>query len=405
MPGPPAPPALGALLARGPVVLDGGLATELEARGHDLGGPLWSARLLRDAPAAIRAVHTAYIAAGAQVIITASYQASEEGFARLGTGPAEAGALLRRSVALARAARDAEGAPGVLVAASLGPYGAMLAGGQEYSGDYGTIALRDVERFHERRLRSLLAAGPDCVACETVPRADEAAALARVLDRLAAPDAWISFACRDGRRTGHGEPIEEAIAAAVTSPRVVAVGVNCTAPEHMEELLHRARAVTDLPLVAYPNDGRAWDAAARRWSEPGRGRLPAEAVRTWVRGGRRAGRRLLRPGPGRRARRGRGGRHRGRLSSAPLARHDRTGAHSWGSRACSGSCRSQANSASAGIGRPSRWPCASSQPHSASARHASAVSTPSATTWSPSRRPRSTSERTIAASRSSSRAA
>ena len=285
MPGPPAPPALGALLARGPVVLDGGLATELEARGHDLGGPLWSARLLRDAPEAIRAVHAAYLAAGAQVIITASYQASEEGFARLGTGPAEAGALLRRSVALAREARDAAGARGVLVAASLGPYGAMLAGGQEYSGDYGTVALRDVERFHERRLRSLLAAGPDCVACETVPRADEAAALARVLDRLAAPDAWISFACRDGRRTGHGEPIEEAVAAAVTSPRVIAVGVNCTAPEHVEELLHRARAVTDLPLVAYPNDGRAWDAAGRRWSEPGRGRLPAEAVRTWVRAG------------------------------------------------------------------------------------------------------------------------
>jgi homocysteine S-methyltransferase len=284
---PVASPRLGLrdLLARGPVVLDGGLATELEARGHDLSGPLWSARLLRDAPEAIRGVHEAYLAAGAQVLISASYQASEEGFARLGTGAAEAAALLQRSVALARDARDRAGAPGVLVAASLGPYGAMLAGGEEYTGDYGPASERDVERFHERRLRSLLAAGPDCVACETVPRADEAAGLARVLDRLAAPDAWISFACRDGRRTGHGDPIEEAVAAAVTSPRVVAVGVNCTAPEHVEQLLRRTRGVTELPLVAYPNDGRAWDAVARRWSEPGRGRLPAGAVRTWAQAG------------------------------------------------------------------------------------------------------------------------
>ena len=285
MPAPSRLPSLRALLAAGPVVLDGGLATELEARGHDLAGPLWSARLLRDDPAAIRAVHEAYIAAGAQVVTTASYQASEEGFARLGSGPAEAAALLARSVALAREACTRAAAPGVLVAASLGPYGALLAGGQEYTGHYGTVTPRELERFHERRLRALLAATPDCIACETVPRADEAAALAHVLDRVDAPDAWISFACRDGRRTGHGEPIEEAVAAAVASPRVVAVGINCTAPEHVEELLDRARGATDLPLVAYPNDGRAWDAVARCWSEPAVGRLPAGAVRGWVEAG------------------------------------------------------------------------------------------------------------------------
>lgn len=268
--------SLRALLAGDrPVVLDGALATELEARGADLSGPLWSARLLRDDPGAIEAVHLAYLEAGAQVLITASYQASVEGFAALGVGGEEAAGLLRRSVHLARRARERAGTAGALVAASAGPYGAVLAGGQEYTGDYGAATDRDVEAFHERRLRALLAAGPDCVACETIPRLDEAAALARVLDRLGAPDAWISFSCRDGRRTAHGEPIEEAVAAAAAGPRVVAVGVNCTAPEHVEELLTRARSATDLPLVAYPN--AAW----------GPGELAPEDVRAWVAAGAR----------------------------------------------------------------------------------------------------------------------
>jgi homocysteine S-methyltransferase len=282
------PPALRELLAGpAPVVLDGGLATELEARGFVLADPLWSARLLRDDPAAIEAVHLAYLEAGAQVITTASYQASAEGFARLGASPAEAAELLRRSVRLAQRARERARAPHALVAASVGPYGAVLAGGQEYTGDYGKATMTDVEAFHERRLRVLLEAGPDCVACETIPRADEAAALARVLDRLGAPDAWISFSCRDGRTTSHGEPIDAAVAAATASARVVAVGVNCTAPEHVEELLRRARSATALPLVAYPNSGRRWDADARRWSDAGTRVLPAGAVRAWVAAGAR----------------------------------------------------------------------------------------------------------------------
>ena len=262
------------LLRDGPVVLDGALATELEARGHDLSDALWSARLLRDAPEAIAAVHAAYVAAGARVLITASYQASFEG---LGD---EAPALLRRSVELARRAA----APGVLVAASVGPYGAVLAGGQEYTGDYGPVGPRALGSFHERRLRALLEARPDCLACETIPRADEAAVLARALDRVDAPEAWISFACRDGRTTNHGEPIEAAVAAATASSRVVAVGVNCTAPEHVDELLERAAAVTDLPLVAYPNAGRAWDAEARRWSD---GPPPALPAARWAAAGAR----------------------------------------------------------------------------------------------------------------------
>jgi homocysteine S-methyltransferase len=278
----PMGPLRALLSGPGPAILDGALATELEAQGHDLSDRLWSARLLADDPDAIVAVHRAYRAAGAQVLTTAGYQASAEGFAARGLSADDAEALLRRSVELARGAAD-----GALVAASCGPFGAMLAGGQEYTGDYGAARARDVEDFHERRLRAVLAAAPDCVACETIPRASEAAALCRVLDRLGAPEAWIAFSCRDGRTTSHGEPIEDAVAAASASERVVAVGVNCTAPEHIGELLARARTATDRALVAYPNSGRTWDGNVRRWTAPGAAALPADAVRAWAAAGAR----------------------------------------------------------------------------------------------------------------------
>lgn len=268
-------------------MLDGALATELEARGFDLSGDLWSARLLADDPGAIEDVHVAYLEAGAQVITTASYQASLKGLTARGFAAADAVALLRRSVELARRATERAGRPDAVVAASVGPYGAVLADGREYTGEYGDATDADVERFHERRLRILLEARPDCLACETIPRASEAAALARVLDRLDAPDAWISFSCADGRTTAHGEPIEAAIELATSSPRVVAVGVNCTSPEHVDELLGRARAVTGLPLVAYPNNGRVWDGAARCWTDEGTSSLPAETVRGWAGAGAR----------------------------------------------------------------------------------------------------------------------
>ena len=284
---------LSALLDGGDVAaIDGGLATQLEAQGFDLSDDLWSARLLRDDPAAIEEAHLAFLRAGARVVISASYQASEEGFVAAGIPAGEAAALLRRSVELARGAVarfsvEAPDAPRALVAASAGPYGAILADGQEYTGDYGDVTIAAVEAFHERRLRALLQAEPDCVACETIPRADEAAALARVLDRLEGPEAWVCFSCADGRTTCHGEPIEEAVAAATASPRVVAVGVNCTTPEHVEELLTRAGRVTDRALVAYPNNGRVWDGARRAWTRSGVAGFPRATVDAWTAAGAR----------------------------------------------------------------------------------------------------------------------
>jgi homocysteine S-methyltransferase len=223
-----------------PVLIDGGLSTALEELGADLSDDLWTARILRDSPDLLLAAHEAFVTAGAEIVISASYQAPDE--------------LLAESVRVARRA-------GVLVAASVAPYGALLAGGEEYTGLYDVP-----EGFHERRLRLLIAAEPDCFAVETQPRLDEALSIVRLIEHLDGPDAWVTFTCRDGERTAHGEPIEDAIAAVASSPKVVAAGVNCTAPEFVDELLARARTVTDLPLIAYPNAGRVYDAASKTWS-------------------------------------------------------------------------------------------------------------------------------------------
>jgi homocysteine S-methyltransferase len=274
-------------IAPGPVVLDGGFATELERRGHDLSGDLWSARLLRDDPSAVVDTHLAFFRAGADVATTASYQASAEGFARHGMSTAESERLLRESVRLARgAALTAEHEDGVrrLVAASVGPYGAMLADGSEYSGDYGVTdgVLHD---FHRRRMEVLLDAGPDLLAIETVPSAQEVAVLLEVLEGMpAGTRAWLSLSCADETRTRRGDDVSQTFALAAGSDRVMAVGVNCTAPEHVRGLVERAVAASGKPAVAYPNSGEGWDARARSWTGPG-SVVDPELARGWVAAG------------------------------------------------------------------------------------------------------------------------
>ncbi len=272
-----------------PVALDGGLATELEAAGHDLSDDLWSARLLRDDPTAIEDVHLAYYRAGARVAITASYQASYEGFAREGVPREEATLLLRRSVELARRARErrvaeleagGEAVPRLLVAASIGPYGAVLADGQEYEGSYG-LTREELAAFHRPRMAALLAAGPDLLALETIPSELEAEALVDVLAEHPGVPAWLSYSCRDGAHTCEGQPIEQAVGVAERSRRVVAVGVNCTRPEHVDELLTRAASATRLPLVTYPNDGRVWDGPNRCWLGVGAAGFDPATVARW----------------------------------------------------------------------------------------------------------------------------
>ncbi|MDH6136514.1 homocysteine S-methyltransferase [Kitasatospora sp. MAA4] len=274
-------------LLSGPLVLDGGLSNQLAAAGYDLADALWSARLLLDAPQALVAVHRAYYAAGADVVITASYQASFAGFARRGLKRAEAARLMASSVALAREAaepRDGERAPDRprWVAASVGPYGAVLADGSEYRGRYG-LSVGALERFHRPRLEVLAAAGPDVLALETVPDADEAEALVRCVRGLGVP-AWLSYSVAGGR-TRAGQPLAEAFAVAAEAPEVVAVGVNCCAPAEVGEAVRIAARVTGKPVVAYPNSGEGWDARARAWR--GAPTPLAAPARGWVADGAR----------------------------------------------------------------------------------------------------------------------
>ena len=274
------PAGLAAMLDRGPIVLDGGLATELERLGHDLGDALWSARLLRDRPEDIERVHSSYFKVGADVAITASYHATYEGFAAAGIGAEETTRLLRLSVELAQRARDAV-RPGGLVAASVGPFAVMLANGSEYTGDYGGSSVEEIAGVHRPRIAALLDAGPDLLALETIPSLDEVAAHVSLLAEFPGVEAWMTFCCRDGERLSDGTPIEDAVRLAAGSAAIVAVGVNCTPPEHIGSLLERAAAVTDLPLLVYPNNGRTWDGDTYEWRGAGVDGFPPQVVAGW----------------------------------------------------------------------------------------------------------------------------
>ncbi|MFV6032104.1 homocysteine S-methyltransferase [Streptomyces sp. NPDC056264] len=248
-------------LGTGVLVLDGGLSNQLEAQGCDLSDALWSARLLADGPEQIEAAHAAYVRAGARVLITSSYQATFEGFARRGVDREAAARLLARSVELARAAASEVGEE-VWVAGSVGPYGAMLADGSEYRGRYG-LSVRELEAFHRPRIEALAAAEPDVLALETVPDTTEAEALLRAVEGCGVP-VWLSYTV-EGGRTRAGQDLAEAFAVAAGNDRVVAVGVNCCEPAEAGPAVELAVAVTGKPAVVYPNSGEHWDARARGW--------------------------------------------------------------------------------------------------------------------------------------------
>ncbi|WP_428836064.1 homocysteine S-methyltransferase [Streptomyces albus] len=271
------PVPLAAALGAGPVLLDGGLSNQLEAQGHDLADELWSARLLAEAPGEIERAHAAYLAAGARVLITASYQASFEGFTRRGLPPGRARELFGRSVRLARRAASRAAGP-VWVAASVGPYGAVLADGSEYRGRYG-LDVAELAAFHRPRIEALAEAGPDVLALETVPDVVEAEALLRAADGCGVP-VWLSYTVAGGR-TRAGQPLAEAFAVAAHDPQVIAVGVNCCEAGEVEAALEAAaHACPGLPLVAYPNSGEGWDAERAAWT--GAPSFSASAARGWV---------------------------------------------------------------------------------------------------------------------------
>jgi homocysteine S-methyltransferase len=260
------------LATRGVVILDGALATELERRGADLFDPLWSAKYLIERPDLIRAVHLDYFKAGADVATTATYQATFEACLKRGIGHDPAAQLMRDAIALARDARDEfwsdranrEGRLYPLVAASIGPYGAMLADGSEYRGHY-MLSDRGLRDFHRPRLRVLAESGADLLAFETLPCLREALVLAQLLEEFPSMSAWLSFSCQDGMRNCEGEDVGACAAALLPFGQIAAIGVNCTRPEYVGSLLRRMARRTDKPLIAYPNSGEHYDAAAKTW--------------------------------------------------------------------------------------------------------------------------------------------
>jgi homocysteine S-methyltransferase len=269
-------------------VLDGGLASELEYLGARIDGPLWSAHVLEEAPEKVVAVHRAYIEAGAECIETASYQVSRMGYAEIGIPPEQADAALLRSVVLARQAADAFPGRRIVIAASLGPYGAALHNGAEYHGNYALTHAELVE-FHRQRIEVLAGASgtdrPDLLAFETLPSLDEAQAIGEALSAWPELSAWFSFTCRDAAHVAHGERLSDCALAVAGFPQSVAVGVNCTSPSLIPPLVHELRDATRLPVIAYPNSGEGWDAVRRCWTGSNDPEGYGALARTWFAAG------------------------------------------------------------------------------------------------------------------------
>jgi homocysteine S-methyltransferase len=255
----------------GPVILDGGLATQLESMGLNIGSDLWSAALLATEPGAVIDAHRAYLNAGAECIISASYQASRAGFMSHGHSEEEADRLIASAVELALAARDdyLSDNPGIqyepVVAASVGPYGAAMHDGSEYTGNYD-VSDDDLRRFHSLRLHVLDACGADVLAVETIPNFQEAEILCNLLEEVSTP-AWVSFACRDERDISDGSRLREAVSLFSDHPRVLAVGINCTPPQVMLPLIKEVGlAAPDKAIVVYPNSGETYHVEDNSWS-------------------------------------------------------------------------------------------------------------------------------------------
>ena len=265
------------------MTLDGGLGTELERQGCDTSGILWSANVLHHHADQVQQAHQSFLEAGAECISTASYQASFLGFKAAGLSEEDAVRALRESVEVAKKARSEFQRTHnrrALVAASVGPFGAALADGSEFHGNYDA-SFQDLVEFHSRRMEILAAAGADLLACETIPSLLEARALVHCLERTSHARAWFSFSCRDGLHVGHGEEFRECARALDAVPQVVAVGVNCTPPQYVTSLIREARNVTLKTLVIYPNAGRQWDAVGRQWLGPESRGVIEDQVKEW----------------------------------------------------------------------------------------------------------------------------
>ncbi|UYO32327.1 homocysteine S-methyltransferase [Bacillus halotolerans] len=274
------------------IVLDGAMATELERKGCDLNDSLWSAKILMEQPDLIKQVHTDYFAAGADCAITASYQSTFEGFAARGLSEAEARRLIQMSVRIAAEARDEFWAqkgnrlnrPKPIVAASVGPYGAYLADGSEYRGNYG-ISEDELAEFHRPRMKALIDAGADVLACETIPCLTEAKAIVRLLKEFPETYAWFSFSAKDGQRISDGTSAAECASWLDQHSQAAAVGINCTPLQHIPSLIAELKKNTSKPIIVYPNSGEQYDPDTKTWSGAACGEPYGQSARIWYENG------------------------------------------------------------------------------------------------------------------------
>lgn len=255
------------------LIIDGALGTELERQGHDIKDALWSAKFLMQNPLAIAKVHEDYLRAGADCITTASYQASFEGFMKKGMREEEAYQLIQSAIMIAKNVRDTFWAdsgnhhhrPKPLVAASIGPYGAFLADGSEFVGNYG-VSEAVLMDFHRKRMACIVEASPDVLACETIPCLEEAKVLCKLLEAFPKMSAWVSFSAKDGEHISSGEHIAQCAQWLDTQEQIVAIGINCTAPCYISSLIEQIKAVSSKPIIVYPNGGASYDALSKTWS-------------------------------------------------------------------------------------------------------------------------------------------
>jgi homocysteine S-methyltransferase len=276
------------------LIIDGAFGTELERKGYNINDSLWSAKFLMEKPEAIAEVHLDYLQAGSDCITTASYQASFEGFMKRGMSESEAKALIQSSITIAQNVRDAfwietknhakRHKP--LVAASVGPYGAYLADGSEFRGNYG-LGVEALMEFHRKRLATLIEAKPDLLACETMPCLIEVRALCKLLEAFPTMCAWVSFSAKDGKHINSGESVRECAEFLETQKQIIAIGINCTAPEFIESLIEEIKAVSSKPIIVYPNGGSTYNALTKTWDGLSKSSSYGKMAYTWYQKGAR----------------------------------------------------------------------------------------------------------------------
>jgi len=259
------------------IKLDGGLSTALENNGNNLITSLWSGELIRSKPDEITRAHLDFINAGSQIIITSSYQISYLGCEKRGWSDLQVEQALRDSTSLAKAAVNKSGKD-VKIAASVGPYGAALADGSEYKGDYG-VSKSILKDFHARRLDILITTSPDYLALETMPDTFEVEVLVELLKDCPIPY-WISYSCKEGNQTNAGQSFQSAVDLAGNA---IAVGINCTKPQLITELLRSAKS--SKPFIVYPNSGRVWDAKNKVWTGSAAAGFSNKLVNEWIEAG------------------------------------------------------------------------------------------------------------------------